>query len=284
MNITNQYNYPQAVVKACQNELYKPVKDVHRVTELIDSPLIKRLLVEHWDDLTIDVDEIVYSSLFGTSWHKFLSSFEVDALIEKRWSVKRRLDEQWGDIIITGQTDLYKTNGGIIEDNKTQSAWSFVFGQPSWERQLNIYAELVEENGYPVNELWINSFLRDWSKYEAMKGRNRDYPKHKFHRVRVPLWNKDKRQGYINERLNLHINNEDYVCSDEERWRRKTTWAVIKKGVKTAKRVLDTQKEAAKWIEQKKPKGDISIVMRKGGCIRCQEYCTVRNVCKYREN
>jgi len=278
MNITNQYNYPQAVVKACQNELYKPVKDVHRVTELIDSPLIKRLLVEHWDDLAIDVDEMVYSSLFGTAWHKFLSSFEVDALVEKRWSIKAPMAEH---SIISGQTDIFKIQDKAIDDNKTQSAWAFVFGTPSWERQLNIYAELVEENGYVVNELWINCFLRDWSKYEAMKGRNKTYPAHKFHRVRVPLWPKEKRQQYIKERLNLHINNEDYICNDEERWRRKTTWAVMKKGVKTAKRVLDTQEEAAEWIEQKKPKGDISIVMRKGGCIRCEQYCTVRSCCPH---
>jgi hypothetical protein len=281
MNLINQYNYPQAVVEACKAELYKPIADVHRVTELIDSPLIKRLLVKHWDELTVDVDEMVYSSLFGTAWHKFLSSFEVDAMIEKRWTIKAPAFEH---SVITGQTDIFKIQGSAIEDNKTQSAWAFVFGTPSWERQLNIYAELVEENGYEVNELWINSFLRDWSKYEAMKGKNRNYPTHKFHRVRVPLWDKEKRRDFMHERLSLHINDEDYVCSDEERWRRKTTWAVMKKGVKTARRVLDSEVEAERWIAEKKPQGDISIEKRLGGCVRCQEYCSVRSVCKHKDS
>jgi hypothetical protein len=89
-----------------------------------------------------------------------------------------------------------------------------VFGTPSWERQLNIYAELVEENGYTVNELWIGCFLRDWSKYEAKKGRNKTYPDHKYHRVRVPLWSKEKRQQYIDERLDLHLKDNSTSMKD----------------------------------------------------------------------
>jgi len=287
MNLINQYDYPQAVVKACQAELYKPVKDVHRVTELIDSPLIKRLLVEHWNDITIDVDEMVYSSLFGTAWHKFLSSFEVDALIEKRWSIKAPMAEH---SIISGQTDIFKVNGGIIEDNKTQSAWAFVFGQPSWERQLNIYAELVEESGYLVKELWINSFLRDWSKFEAMKGRNKTYPDHKFHRVRVPLWLKEKRQQYIKERLNLHLSG-DYVCTtfaqagkDNDRWERPTTYAVKKKTRKDAigGRVFESKGEADTFFNSKPDKSKWEVEKRRGGCIRCEGYCSARSVCKFK--
>lgn len=282
MILTNKFQYPNAVAKAAEDGLYLPSKDILRVTELVDSPLIKRLTIEYWDKITIDVDEIVYASLFGTAWHKFLSGFEVDALIEKRWNIK------WGSILLTGQTDIYKPDKGIIEDNKTQSAWAFVFGNPSWEAQLNCYAYLIEESGYSVNELWINSFLRDWSKFEAMKGRNRDYPKHKFHKVRVPLWGKDKRKLYIKRRLNLHLNNEDYVCTPEERWQRKTTYAVMKRGVKTAKRVLDTKEKAqehivAKNLTNQQSSGTIYIEERKGGCTKCNDYCICRNVCKYRE-
>lgn len=279
MILTNKFQYPDAVVGAAENQLYLPNKDIVRVSELIDSPLIKKLLIEYWDKIIIDVDEIVYSSLFGIAFHKFLAGFEVDALVEKRWSIKIR------DGILTGQTDLYKTDG-IIEDNKTQSAWAFVFGNSSWEAQLNCYAYLIEENGYPVNELWINSFLRDWSKFEAMKGRNRDYPKHKFHKVRVPLWDKNKRIEYINKRLNLHLD-EDYVCTPAERWQKKTIYAVMKKGVKTARRVLDTKGQAQEYIVAKnltsqQNSGIIYVDERKGGCIRCNDYCTVRNVCKCR--
>lgn len=276
MELTNHFKYPKSVVEACKEQIYHPTNEVLRVTELIDSPLVKRLMIQFWDKISIDVDEIVYSSLFGTAWHKFLSAFETGEIIEKRWSINR------GGIIISGQTDIYRPDTAAIDDNKTQSAWAFVFGTKSWEHQLNTYAQLVVENGYPVNELWINSFLRDWSKYEAMKGRNKKYPEHKFYRVKVPLWNEHKRKKFIDDRLDLHLNSKDYVCSSEERWERPTTYAVKKAGVKTAKRVLNTMKEAKKWIEDKKPKGDISIEVRKGGCIRCEGYCWVRGVCPYK--
>lgn len=281
MILSNKFDYPNAVVKAAQSGLYLPNKEILRVTELIDSPLIKQLTMKYWDKLVIDVDEVVYSSLFGVAWHKFLSAFRINALIEKRWSINK------DGTIITGQTDMYDPERGIIEDNKTQSAWAFVFGTSSWERQLNCYAHLIDENGYSVNELWINSFLRDWSKFEAMKGRNRKYPKHKFHRMRVPLWDKVIREKYINDRLQLH-KAEDYVCTPEEKWEKPTTYAVMKKDRKSAIRVLDTTNEAKEYIVAKNltnqmDSGIIYIEERKGGCIRCQDYCIVRNVCKYKE-
>lgn len=286
MELSNKYKYPAAVVAAAKEEIYKPTWDLLRVTESIDSPLIKRLLIEYWDKIIIDVDEIVYSSMFGTAWHKFLSAFETNEILEKRWSV------DYNGIIVSGQTDIYRPDVGAIEDNKTQSAWAFVFGTASWQEQLNIYAELVEENGYAVNELWINSFLRDWSKYEAMKGRNSNYPEHKFHRVRVPLWSKDKRKKFIKDRIALHIDHrDDYVCNTyaevgehNERWEKPTTFAVMKGGNKKASKVEPTLEEAAAWIETRKPetKAAMSIVKRAGRCIRCEDWCWARDVCKFR--
>jgi hypothetical protein len=276
MLLNNKHKYPQAVVEACKAEIYRPLEDTLRVTELIDSPLIKRLLIEHWKDLSTDVDDIVYSSLFGTAWHKFVAEYEPAAMVEHRWYTNLPDGK-----VLTGATDIYKPDEGIIEDNKTQSVWAFVFGTPSWERQLNVYAHLIEANGYPVRELWINSFLRDWSKFEAMRNR-KDYPKHKFHKVRCRLWDKDKRDKFIQDRINIH-NDPTYVCSDEERWRRATTWAVKKKGTKTARRVLDTEKAAKLWIEENKPKGNIYIEERVGSCVRCEEWCPVRSVCIHKE-
>jgi len=275
MQIINTKNYPNAIVEAVKSVLYYPNADILRVSELIDSPLTKKLLIKYWDKIVIDVDDVVYSSLFGTAWHKFLASFQKDCMVEKRWSIKRN------NIIISGQTDIYGPDTGQIIDNKTQSAWAFVFGNKSWERQLNCYAYLIQQSGYPVNQLWIMAYLRDWSKYEAMKGRNKDYPKSKFHPIQVPLWSIDEQERYIDKRIDLHLNNKDYVCSSEERWERPTTYAVKKEGVKTAKRVLNTMQEAKDWIDEKKPKGDISIEVRKGGCVRCEGYCMARSVCPH---
>jgi len=277
MELTNKPHYPMPVVEAAWAQIYHPTMDTLRVTELIDSPLIKRLTIENWNNLSIDVDEIVYSSLFGTAWHEFVAKYEADAMVERRWYAK--LPDT--DMILSGQTDIFKPQEGVIEDNKTQSAWAFVFSTPTWERQLNVYAYLIEANGYDVRELWINSFLRDWSQYLVKKS-NSDYPAHKFHRIKCNLWDANKRHDYILERLAIH-NDPNYVCSDEERWRRPTTWAVKKKGTKTARRVLDSKAKAEQWITENKPKGDVYVEERSGGCIRCESYCTARSVCPFKE-
>lgn len=276
MNLHNKLKYPDSVVEAARAEIYRPTNDILRVTELIDSPLIKRLAIQHWDELDKDVDDIVYASLFGTAWHKFLAGFQSNAMIEHRWSLNLPDGR-----LLSGQSDIFKPEEGILDDIKTQSAWAFVLGVKSWEDQLNVYADLIEEHGYNVNELWISAFLRDWSRYEAMKKRG-NYPPHKFHRVKVKKWNKEVRKQYIQDRLRIH-DNPDYVCSDKERWRTPTKFAVMKEGVKTAKRVLDTRDEAEAWIKAKKPKGEIAIIERRGGCRRCEDWCDVREVCPHRE-
>jgi len=282
MILRNEYHYPDAVMKAVQGGLYKPQPKVLRVTELIDSPLIKRLLIDFWDRLEIDIDEFVNTSFFGTALHKYLASFESeDAMIEKRWSIRE------DGFIITGATDIYKPDKGFIEDIKTQSAWAFVFGNRNWEQQLNCYAYLVRKNGFPVNRLFIHSFLRDWSKYEAMKGRNKDYPKCRFHKMSVPLWAGERAKEFIRERLSLHRDHKDYVCSPEERWERPTTYALLKKGRKSAVRVLNTEAEMNKYIKEKNltsalESGTIWVEERKGRCVRCEDYCIVRSVCPYK--
>lgn len=282
MILTNIYKYPDAVVKAVRNGLAKPIPNMFRTTEIIDSPLIRRLLIEKWDEIEIDVDDFVYGSLFGTAWHKFLSQWEVNAMVERRWTISA------GGVALSGQTDIYKPKIAHVEDNKVTGAYAFIFGNNKWKEQLNIYATLIEECGYPVKKLFINAFLRDWSRWEAQKKR-KDYPRHKFHRVTVPLWPAEKRMKFIDERIKLHLSADDYVCTgfkeageNNERWERPTKYAVMKAGQKAAKRVLDTKKEAEEWIKEKKPKGDITIVERPGECVRCVSYCTVRSVCPYK--
>ena len=141
MRLTNQFSYPDSVIQAAYDGLYQPVWGMLRVSELVDSPLIKALAIQHWDKLEIDVDECLLA-LFGTAWHKFLSGWQVDnELRNHRWYTKI------GETNITGETDIFRLDG-TIEDNKTTSVWAFVFGRKEWEYQLNSYAYLVSQNNY----------------------------------------------------------------------------------------------------------------------------------------
>jgi len=136
---------------------------------------------------------------------------------------------------------------------------------------------LCEENGYPISGLQINAFLRDWSQLNAM--RYEDYPKHRFFSVNVPLWSKEQRKIYIVSRIEDHSHGLR-ECTPKEKWQKETTYAVKKKGVSTARRVLGTDTEARQWMEQQKGT-DLYIEERPGECTRCKLYCPVREVCKY---
>ena len=291
MKLTNKLNYPQSVVIAAEKSIQRPTWDNVRVSELLPGLLTKYLSIKYWDELVVDVDDLLLS-MFGTSWHQYLSGWQSpNEVHNKRWYANIN------GVQFTGETDIYRfeehnQSNATIEDNKTASVWSFVFGRKEWIQQLNSYAYLVQANNYPIHELYINAFLRDWSKYQAMQDRKKAYPKSQFYRIQVPLWTKEQQLEYLTKRLELHkqaqVGNVDaIVCTggstingkwDEgERWERKETWAVKKKGRLSALRVADSFEQGQ--ILAQKYKGDITIEHRKGKCVKCSDWCLVRNVC-----
>ena len=79
----------------------------------------------------------------------------------------------------------------------------------------------------------------------------------------------------------------DYVpCSDQERWAKAEKWAIMKRGRKSAVRVLSSEREAVAWGIEKEfytaraewLKG-YSLVERPREYIRCERYCPVAEFC-----
>ena len=116
--------------------------------------------------------------------------------------------------------------------------------------------------------------------------------------VDIPLWSREQRKKYVEERVSLHQNaqiNYDLhgklpLCSDEERWKKDEKWADRKKAQKRAIRVLDTKLEAIDYVEWHKktntaymPKytGGYEIDFRQGEYNRCKgNYCSVADFCQ----
>jgi len=102
------------------------------------------------------------------------------------------------------------------------------------------------------------------------------------------LWDIKTTENYISERIKLHEQVPAPECTLEEKWQRPTTYAVKKKGRKSAIRVfdnkleaeleLDTQEEKAK---EKKKNEKFFIEERKGENVRCENYCVVNKFCPY---
>jgi hypothetical protein len=275
MRLTNRYNYPEAFCLMAQNHMYELRAERIGVTQLIKSPQIRRLVLKHWADLVIDVDDM-FAAIVGTCFHKGL---------EKNVPPGKKAEQKWENnidgFVLVGKADL--SNGGI-EDYKLTSAWSWVFGDESdWAEQLNVLNWLrVKHGDKPAEYLRIHCFFRDWSAYKAM---DKDYPQARYIGQDLPVWPLEKTEAFIHQRMALH-NNPSYACTDEDKWIKLEKWAVKHKGKEKADRLLDTAAEASEYImmrkwEQDYAKGNVYIEQRKTEPKNCTSYCSARSVCAY---
>ena len=274
MIITNHHNIPEALVNVIVGGIQKPKPDVMRVTELISPPLMKQLALKHWDEITIDVSDYLFSIL-GQSVHYILEKgTPSNAIGEERVSV----DTEWGKL--SGKSDLYFESG--IEDWKVTSVFSFLLGvKDEWVAQLNVYKYLWEKNHFPVKFLTINAILRDWMRTKARFDVN--YPQIPFMKLKADLWGERETEEYIKERFVAH-GLKDVECTPYEKWERPTVFAVIRGKNKRATRVLNSVLEAELYIDgvkDEKVKKEMKVVERIGERVRCTDYCLVRDFCPY---
>lgn len=278
--ITNRFNLPAPIFNAVSKE-YKPNPERFSVTDLIGPPLIRHLKLKHWEELSEDASERLWM-LLGSAVDKVISEHAKDAMVQFKFEVP--ID----GVMIVGKPDIFYLETGEIQDWKVTSVWSFLLGdKKDWERQLNCYAWGMTKRSYPAAKLTINAILRDWQKSKIL--RDQDYPRIPFISRDIPLWTFGEQEQYIKEQLELHRMSEPTECTPEEKWEKPTTYAVMKKGRKSALRVLGSEPEAYAWIEeqetaqhqQKWVSNNISVVERPGECVRCLNYCSVRGVCPY---
>ena len=284
MKITNLYNLPEPLVSVVENDPYPTEADWDiSTTTLLSPPRIVQLKKRHEGELVEDVSENIYR-LIGTNTHHILERVKTEnCLKEKRFSA---YVNAWK---VAGQIDLFETIPCILSDYKVTSVWSVVAGiKPENEAQLNINALLMIKNGYFPKKLQIVSLIRDWSKHQVKKSSN--YPQCQVAVQVAPLWEYEQAKDYIYKRVKMHQravetpSDELPECTPEERWERPTKYAVMKKGRKSALRVLDSQEDAEKYIENKGLDKNHSIDIREGESIRCESYCQVQRFCnQYRK-
>ena len=274
MILTNKYNLPEVIVKAV-SESRRPNPDYFHVTEFISPPLIRHLKMLHWDELEEDVSERLWS-LLGLSVHAVLDNVDLpDALHEEHLAGIFNL---WDGraVKIVGRPDLWKENE--ITDWKVTSVYSFLIGdKPEWERQLNLYRWLYKNYGFETKSLKVHAILRDWMTSKAGIG---DYPPIPFQTINVRIWDDKEMNDYMlcqNYRHEIPMLDDTAICTPEERWRRPTTYAVMKAGRKRAIRVFGNPDDAAAYQDQYESACHVEI--RQGADIRCERYCPVRMFC-----
>ena len=189
---------------------------------------------------------------------------------------------------ISGAIDVqHLSQGGVdIIDYKFTSAWAALNQKPEWQQQLNAYAWLYDVNhaDTKVHRLQVCAFVRDWSRHEVE--RREDYPRAPIMTIPIELWEPERRQMFIEERVREHqdaARRHEWsdplpLCTDEERWIRPKRYAVVKEGRKRAIKVFDREKEALDLVDEDHSLG---IEVRGGEPIRCAgNYCRVAPFCE----
>jgi len=287
LKYTNRHNIPQEIINAVHNDNYSRGKATISATGLLQPPRIRLLAQEHYDKLTIDVSDEIWK-LLGQSVHTILERANENS---EDIITEQRMFATVNDWTVSGQTDSIDVKSNTLKDYKVTSVWSIVSalneGKVEWEQQLNIYAYLYKQNtGKTIYQLNIIAIARDWNKNQYLRSGG-DYPPSPITVLNIDLWSDEEQEAFIKQRVSIHqeaevdylINDKLPLCTDEERWRRKDTYRVEKKGRKTAVRVLDTQEEADEYIGGHKDSKLLKVVEAKGECVRCANYCDVAEFC-----
>lgn len=285
MNITNRFNLPEAFLSFARNGKYDRGNSDISVTTLIDSPRVNILKQQRKDEIETDVSDMIWP-LFGTAVHHMLESSTPKGNV----TMEERLFVDINGWTVSGQIDHQEEIGGFIHlsDYKVTSVWSVIYGKEDWVNQLNCYAHMVRlAKGSDVRSTRIVAILRDWQRREAQF--KPDYPQAPVAVVDIPLWDAAKAQAYMEERVHLHQqaqmvwDTQEAVveCTDEERWTKPDTYAVMKINGKRAVRVFSDLEDAEDHVNELDPykKGFYYIQPRKGSRTRCEQYCAVSEFC-----
>lgn len=295
MKIINDLNFPEAYIKSITGDpTYRPNPERIGVTDLIDSPQIRRLYLENYGNLIVKASDY-FTGFLGSSMHEKLQrnvpkGFEA----EKKWAVKI------GDLTLVGKADVCDENLEIhiIDDYKLSSMfqWSNKI-RPEKEATLAEQLNCLNYLRFKVDGIWSTKltghiWIKDWTIYKAQK--NEDEPQVLYFRVDCPVWSLEEVDMFVKHRLSLH-HRLDYVCDDKDKWVKEEGWAVMEKGKKNAKaatkkagnkRIPLTKEDCALYILEKGltsqlASGKIYIEERKSECRRCLNYCKVRSCCKF---
>lgn len=283
MKITNNYNLPDAIVKALQSDYqYKPYQ--FSVTTILSGIKSFLLAKRHQNEIEMDASEGI-NMLLGTAVHNIFEGHENEDEVAEDY-IKIKVNDLYS---LSGRFDLYNLKTEEITDYKTCSIWKIKFKDyKDWKQQLLIYGWMLRKLGLKVKNAKITALIKNWKKTELKLARQKGeyYPETPIINVPFEFTEEDyvEIEKWIVNRFNeiqnaeMLVDDDIPICSEEERWYSGDKYAVMKGNNKRAIRVFDTEAEAKEF-----EKNDDSywIDVRKGRNTKCEDYCNACEFCNY---
>jgi len=296
MEIRNDYNVPKPLYNALAHDSYVAGTSDFSVTELLDPPQLVILKKRHLDQVSIDATENLYS-LLGTAIHNYIDKHtDSEALTEERFYIALDVPD-FGEVTVSGQIDFYQD--GVLRDYKVTSTMAYQSGSrfDHWKWQLNFYTYLMRLHNYPVRHHEICMILRDWSLYKARY--NPLYPRSPIITKTFPTISSTVVYNKLIKLVTRHLQASTMSdaelavkmpCTPADMWQAPSTYAVIKDNAKRALKVFKDEQEALEWSARRHfcVKGKdgryvfsdkFKVEERKGECMRCGNYCLVKDFC-----
>ncbi|MCH5165627.1 MAG: hypothetical protein J1G01_04430 [Clostridiales bacterium] len=280
MIITNNNNLPAPFVKMAEDH-YEIKPKRYSVTTLL-KPVREILLNRRYNDvIEQDCSDMIWM-LFGQATHAILEKYTVGKTEFAEEKLEYTFDSGY---TVSGVIDLYDMEKAEVVDYKTASVWKVIKRDfDDWRKQGLMYAWLLRKNGLPCDDITFYAILKDHSIGKAK--REAGYPQSNIFKYAFPVTDAaiaeiDK---FIRDKLDDIIEYEDKsddelpLCSEEDRWNDGDKYAVMKKGRKTALRVLDSEEEAELY---KQNNGGDYIEKRPGEDKKCNDYCRCCTKCGY---
>jgi len=283
MKYTNKRNYPDFVVEWLQHDEYDYDKNTLSATTLMQPPRAYALTQQNWDNLEIDVEDLI-ASRYGTAIHDSIEKVNLTGCKQEE-----RLKKAVKNKIISGKFDILKEISDKrwqLIDVKSTSVWTYIYGSrdEDYKKQLSIYRWLAIQHNYSVVQtakIWM--IFTDWSSAKAKE--DPKYPQSRIVVKEIDLLGEEQTLKYIGERISLlegtmkKEQNDMPKCTNEELWASGETWAIMMKG---GKRAIKVYKEEEKAKEHEMKPG-YEIIHRPGKVARCR-YCNARKFCnQYQE-
>ena len=279
MENINTANLPEYICN--MSHPYKPDPTHISTTDLVAPPLIRTLRIDHWDELISDVKD-KFKMFHGIAWDEFCKK-------HCRWALtKIRIEIPLEGFLLVCKPDYYHVLDYVLADFKEKSIWNIknfdsknIFNAENIA-QVNVYDwAMAWKTDLRIDKLQLHIYGRDWRFVEKLRY-GREYPDIEFDVIDIDRWSNKEQGDYIDAQIKQYIKDPYRECTDKEKGKKPDTWAVKKKGNKTAQggKVCNSETEAKQWI-QAHPGKTWEIEFRKGECSRCEKYCQVAPYCKY---
>jgi hypothetical protein len=259
------HSFPAPFARAIAKDSYDPGHSDFTVTGLLSPP--QRTYLAQKSE-RIESGYSATMSIFGSGVHNVLEN-NVDLKAEE--FAERRFYYEMQGLQISGKIDFYSP--GEVHDWKV-TAKVQEEAKPEHKDQAQMNGYLTKMNGFPVHSVVVNYFDRAWSYLQSIV--NPAYPKTAFTAF-VFDYDEEYAIKRFNETIKDHVdarNGNPRPCTDEERWKKPNTFALMKPDAKKATKVCYSMAEA----EANKKPGQI-IQVRSGESTYCKFFCGFHHVC-----